>query len=51
MAVKTSQIIYDVREILNEYSDDGLYDDRYILYLYDLIYNLQVCNINKLEFL
>lgn len=36
MAVKTSQIIYDVREILNEYSDDGLYDDRYILYLYDL---------------
>lgn len=33
---KTSQIIYDVRELLNQYSDDSVYDDRYILYLYNL---------------
>ena len=36
MAIKTSQIIYDVREVLNKYSDDSNYDDRHILYLYNL---------------
>lgn len=33
---KTLEIIYDVREVLNEFSDDSLYDDRHILYLYNL---------------
>lgn len=33
---KTSQIIYDVREVLNEYSDDSNYSDSHILYLYNL---------------
>lgn len=36
MAIKTSQIIYDVKEILNQFSDDNLYSDRHILYLYNL---------------
>lgn len=33
---KTSEIIYDIREILNEYSDDSNYSDEHILYLYNL---------------
>lgn len=33
---KTSQIIYDVKELLNIYVDDTIYDDRHILYLYNL---------------
>lgn len=33
---KTSEIIYDIKEVLNEFTDDSLYDDRYILYLYNL---------------
>jgi len=35
MATKL-QIIYDVKEHLNKYSDDNEYSDRHILYLYDL---------------
>ena len=30
------QVIYDVKESLNKYSDDTEYDNRYILYLYNL---------------
>ena len=34
--MKTNQIIYDVRELLNQYSDDSNYSDKHILYLYNL---------------
>lgn len=33
---KVNEIIYDVREALNAFSDDYEVDDRYILYLYDI---------------
>lgn len=36
MAITTKQIIYDVHELLNNYSDDNNYSDRHILYLYNL---------------
>lgn len=36
MGIKTSQIIYDVKELLNQYSDDSDYSDKHILYLYNL---------------
>lgn len=29
-------MIYDVKELLNKYGDDNLYEDRHILYLYNL---------------
>lgn len=35
MATK-SQIVYDVKELLKKYSDDVEYDDRHILYIYNL---------------
>lgn len=33
---KVNELIYDVREALNAFSDDYEVDDRYILYLYDV---------------
>lgn len=33
---KISELIYDVREGLREFSDDSEFDDRYIIYLYGL---------------
>ncbi len=36
MAIKTSQVIYDIKELLNQYSDDTKYEDRHLLYLMNL---------------
>jgi len=33
---KISEIVYDVREALKEYSDDSNIDDRYIIFLYNI---------------
>ena len=34
--MKVNELIYDVREAIKEYTDDGEIDDRYIIYLYNI---------------